>query len=139
MCLYPCLRYPACKFYLFCAVLCWYLWPLRLHHALPHYLIHSKICGKKLLNMDCVFWFHLHLSEHFLNLRKIQRNIIINLHWYSCKVPVIPVIFSKKIWNMKFYENLSSGSQVVPCGQTDGQTDRHKEANRRLLQYCEGA
>jgi len=23
-------------------------------------------------------------------------------------------------WNIKFHENLFSGSQVVPCGQTDG-------------------
>jgi len=25
--------------------------------------------------------------------------------------------------NIKFHENPSSGSQVVPCGQTDGQTN----------------
>jgi len=41
----------------------------------------------------------------------------------------------EKYSNMKFHENPFSGSGVVPCGQsdiqTDGQTDRHKEANRR--------
>ena len=31
--------------------------------------------------------------------------------------------------NIKFHENMSRGSRVVPCGRTDGQTDRHDEAN----------
>jgi hypothetical protein len=39
--------------------------------------------------------------------------------------------------NIKFHENLSSGSRVVPCGQTDGsmdrQTDRHDEANSHFF------
>jgi len=29
----------------------------------------------------------------------------------------------EKYSNIKFYENPSSGSRVVPCGQTDGKTD----------------
>jgi hypothetical protein len=86
--------------------------------------------------MSCVFWFHLqHFSEYFLILRRIQRDIIINLQWYSCKVTVIPVIFSKKNLKYEFYENLSRGSRGVPCGSTD----RHDEANSRLSQFCEGA
>ena len=32
----------------------------------------------------------------------------------------------------KFHENPSSGSRVVPCGQTA----RHDEANSRLSQLC---
>ena len=31
-------------------------------------------------------------------------------------------IFVKR-WNIEFHENLSTGSRVVPCGRTDGQTD----------------
>ena len=34
-------------------------------------------------------------------------------------------IFGKSS-NMKFHENLSSGSRVVPCGQTDGWMDMTK-------------
>jgi len=30
----------------------------------------------------------------------------------------------EKYSNIKFHENPSSGSRVVPCGQTDGRTDR---------------
>jgi len=37
--------------------------------------------------------------------------------------------FSKKYVHFKF--------QVVPWGRTDGQTDRHDEANRRFSQFCE--
>jgi len=38
--------------------------------------------------------------------------------------------------NIKVHENPSSGSHVVPCGQTDGRTDKHDEANRRFAQFC---
>jgi hypothetical protein len=32
-------------------------------------------------------------------------------------------IFEKNVSNVKFYQNPSSGSRVVPCGQTVGRTD----------------
>jgi len=32
----------------------------------------------------------------------------------------------EKYPNIKFYENSSSGSRVVPCGQTDKRTDTTK-------------
>jgi len=34
--------------------------------------------------------------------------------------------------DIKFYENSSSGSRVVPCGQTD----RRDECNKRFSQFC---
>jgi hypothetical protein len=40
-----------------CAVLYCHLWPVRLYHIFPHYLINVVIFeGKNLLNMKCVFW-----------------------------------------------------------------------------------
>jgi hypothetical protein len=36
---------------------------------------------------------------------------------------------------IKFHENTSSGSRVVPYGQTDGQTDKHDEATCHFLQF----
>ena len=84
---------------------------------------------KVFLNAKCVFWFSLHLlSENVLILRRIQPDII-NVQWYSCKVPVLFVrflmelefprrIFKKKTTNIRFPENPSSGSQV-PCGGTN--------------------
>ena len=48
---------------------------------------------------------------------------------HSCQV-LIKLEFSRqnfvKYSNIKFHENLSSGSLVVPCGQTDGQTHTTK-------------
>ena len=40
-----------------------------------------------------------------------------------------------KLPNIKFHENPINGSQVVPCGRTDGRD----EANSRFLQHCESA
>jgi len=37
----------------------------------------------------------------------------------------------RKILNIKFHENSSSGSRVVPCGRTD----RHTEADSRFPQF----
>jgi hypothetical protein len=53
-----------------------------------------------------------------------------------------PQIFEKSS-NIKFHENPSSGSRVVPCrwadGETDGRTDTQEEANSHFLQLCERA
>jgi len=47
----------------------------------------------------------------------------------------------KKFSNIKFHENPSFWSRVVPCGQkdgrTDGRTDKHDEANSRFSLFCE--
>jgi len=45
---------------------------------------------KKLLNTKCVFWFSLQLlSDTCLILRRVERHVVINVCWSSCKVPVI--------------------------------------------------
>jgi len=48
---------------------------------------------------------------------------------------LIKLVFSRQIFekssNIKFHKNPSSGSRVVPCGQTDG----HDEANNRFSQF----
>ena len=51
-----------------------YLGSVRLYDIFPHYLINGTILLKKkgnLLNMECVIWFYLHLSEIFLILRNV--------------------------------------------------------------------
>ena len=40
----------------------------------------------------------------------------------------------RKCSHIKFHQNPSSGSGVVPCGRTDGKTDGHDEANSRSSQ-----
>jgi hypothetical protein len=98
-----------------------------------------------------VCWVSVQLFfEAFLILRT-ERDIVINVHKSWCKVLIIllrfsdfseTVIFStdrflKKYSDMKFHEHPSNGSLDVPCGLTDGRTDRCDEANSRLLQFYE--
>ena len=49
--------------------------------------------------------------------------------------------FSQQIFekysNSTFHENPYSRSQVFPCGQTDGEADRHDVANSRFSQFSE--
>ena len=45
------------------------------------------------------------------------------------------LILRRKVSNIKFHQNPSSGSRVFPCGRTDGQD----EANSRFSQFCECA
>jgi hypothetical protein len=57
---------------------------------------------------------------------------------YPCQI-LIKLEFSRQIFekysNIKFGENPSNGSRVVPCGRKD----RHDEANSRFSQFCERA
>ena len=67
------------------------------------------------------------LSEIFLILRRLERYVIKNIYWYSCKstrysCPILMKMdFSEEILekysNIKCHENTSSGSRVVPWGR----------------------
>ena len=94
-----------------------------LHHIFRHYLITGTISEKVIEHKMCVLIF----STIFVLtiLRRIPRDIVINVKtssWYSCRI-LIELEFSRQIFekrsNIKFYENPSSGSRVVPCGRTD--------------------
>jgi hypothetical protein len=73
------------------AVLYCHLWPVWLHHIFPHYLINNDtIFRKKVIKCRmCVLIFSTTISETFLNLSKIQRDIIINVETSSSKMPII--------------------------------------------------
>jgi hypothetical protein len=93
-----------------------------------------------------VFLFFLKIpTEIFLIPKTNQWDMIQKVHMSSCKVPVILVRFEfsgqyfQKSSNIKFHENPPSGSRVVPCGHTDGLTDRQDEANSRFWQFWERA
>ena len=74
------------------------------------------------------------LSETFLSIGKIKRDIIINMHRFSCKVLFILIRFlgnfefSRQIFakysTVKFPENTFSGSRVVSYGRRGRRTDR---------------
>ena len=112
-----------------CAVLYNHLWPVQLYHISPHYLKNGKSFGKEITEHEIVFWFCLPLLlETFLILRIIERDINTNVRRFSCKHPSLLPNFNE-IWifstdfqiysNIKFHENSSSGSRVVPRGRTD--------------------
>ena len=56
----------------------------------PHYLIKGTIFAKQLLNTKWVFWFSLQvLSETFLFLKRIEREVIKMFICFTVKHPVI--------------------------------------------------
>jgi hypothetical protein len=127
------------------------LWPAPHYHIFPRFLINGKIFEEKLLNIKCGFGFSAQLlSKAFLFIRRIQRDIIINVLRHPVNNPLFlsgyywilefsRQIFEKKNTNTKFHQNLSSGNRTVPCERTGGRmdTERHDEANIRLSKFCE--
>jgi len=101
-------------------------------------LTHNTIFEIKLLNVQCMPWFSLHLSsETFAILRRTEGNVIKNVYWSPCKVNVISCQIvvnlqsSQKLTeeysNIKHHENRFSRAELF---HVDGQTDRHDEADR---------
>jgi len=131
-----------------CAILSSVNWP-----ALPQFsrLSHKRdnFPKKKITEHKIVFRFCLQLFSETPLLLTIQRDIIMNAHWSSCKAPVILVRFQtnlnflntfskKKNSNTKCLKNLCNGSRVIPCG--DGQTDRQTSRSISCsAQFCERA
>jgi len=57
----------------------------------------------------CVLIFSTILSQIFLVLRRIQRDIIINLNRSSCTVPVVLARLQR---NLKFFDRLSGNTEI---------------------------
>jgi hypothetical protein len=114
------------------------------------YIISNDTVLKKLLNTKYVLIFSSTFAETFLIERSIELDIIKSVYYIGVYVKnplslsdfneiVIFSTYFQKILKFKFYKNTSSGNRVVPCGRTDGQTDKHHEANSGFSQFCERA
>ena len=58
----------------------------------PRYLLTARFSGRNVIEGKLyVLIFSTNFSENFFILRRTERDTIINVHWYSCKVPVILV------------------------------------------------
>ena len=82
----------------------------------------------------------------FLIIRGTEGDMIKNVYWSSCEVPLILVGF---LMNVNFLERFSKSTQIsnfmnispvrAKRFDPDGHTDRHGEANSRISQFCERA
>ena len=113
--LQPLLQWESNKYYIFSVCVCslrypawnahtpyWHPWPAPLYNIFPRDFINGTVLEKKLLNTKCVSRFSLQrLSETFFILRRTERDMIKNVCWSSCEVPLFlsdvnePWIFSK--------------------------------------------
>jgi hypothetical protein len=86
------LSYPACNEH----VPYFHLSPVRLYHIFTYYLTNGKIFRKKNVTEHKMCFDFLYLfSKTFFILRRIRRNITINVCRSSCKIRVIRVMFNE--------------------------------------------
>jgi len=125
------------------AVIQFHLWPVRLYHIFPRYLINGTIFGKKISEYEMfVLIFLTILSQIFSILRRPERYIIINVHGSLCKVTVIRVRFS---WNLNFLDRFPKKLNYILWKSVQWElncsmrTERHESTNSRISQYCKAA
>jgi hypothetical protein len=119
--------------------------PVRLYPIFPHYFINGKILMKTLFNMKCLFWSSPQIFRETVFILIItKRDMINNVRWYSCKYSLFLSVINETwiFWTdfRKFHKYQISWKSVQwepSCFmRTDGQTDRHEEANSRFSRFC---
>ena len=137
------LRYPACNAHApYCR-----LWPARLYINFPLYLYNGKIYERKLLKIKYVLIFSTNVTEKFLILRRTERDVIKNIHLYSCNAPHFfrQILLNLELCRQIFekYSSINSLQWRRSCstwtdGRMDRRTDRRKdikEVTSRFSQF----
>ena len=101
---------------------------------------------KVIENKYMCFVFFYGFYETFRIPKRTERDMIANVYWSSCEVPVILVRF---YWNLNFLNRFSENTHVSNLMKNrpmeaellhlDEQLDRHDESNSRFPQFCESA
>ena len=128
--MYVCsLSYPACSAH---APYC-HLW-IKYFSTLSHkrHDFRKKVMGHKmwvLISSTTFVWNISHFRRNW-GIYGQKRLVVFTLSTRNSCPILMKTEFSRQILknysNTKFHENPSSGSRVVPCGQTDGRTDMTK-------------
>ena len=84
------LKYPACNAH----APYYHLWPAPHYTIFPHYLTKGKFFRKKNIieHKMCVLSFSTNLSVMCFIIRRTERDVVENVYWSSCTVPVILVL-----------------------------------------------
>jgi hypothetical protein len=115
-----------------CAVLYYYLWPVLLYHIFPYYHKTAWFWGKIIEHRMRFLIFSKTFAWNIL--RRIQRDIVINVHRSSCTVPFILLEFE---WNLnflhRFLKNIPTQNFIkiravgADLFHADGKTDRRTD------------